>query len=89
MDAVKGLELGGDIVRYLFSIFPVFDLSYSLIGLSNTQSVNNLCLNYVDNQTLYMVCEQLKENPLGDKGLLIYLQCCGEPYVMVRSIAMC
>ena len=47
VDGNADLGLGGDIVRYLFSIFPVFNFSYSLIGLGQTQAENNICINYV------------------------------------------
>ena len=46
-------------MRYLFSIFPVFDFSYSLIGLAQTQAENNVCVNYIDKDTLTLVCTQI------------------------------
>ena len=58
VDGNPDLGLGGDIVRYLFSIFPVFNFSYSLIGLGQTQAENNICLNYV--RTHHMFSRILK-----------------------------
>ena len=82
------LGLGGDIVRYLFSIFPVFNFSYSLIGLGQTQAENNICLNYIDKETLTLVCTQLRDfianpftTPPPPTSTFVYAQCCDTPYV--------
>ena len=81
------LGLGGDIVRYLFSIFPVFNFSYSLIGLGQTQAENNICLNYIDKDTLTLVCTELRDfianpkPPIPAASTYMYAQCCDVPYV--------
>ena len=81
------LGLGGDIVRYLFSIFPVFNFSYSLIGLGQTQAENNICLNYIDKDTLTLVCTELRDfianpkPPIPAASTYVYAQCCDAPYV--------
>ena len=87
-NANADLGLGGDIVRYLFSIFPVFNFSYSLIGLGQTQAENNICLNYIDKETLTLVCTQFRDfianpfqAPRPAANTLVYAQCCDTPYV--------
>ena len=87
-NANADLGLGGDIVRYLFSIFPVFNFSYSLIGLGQTQAENNICLNYIDKDTLTLVCTEWRDfianpfqTPPPSTSTFVYAQCCDEPYV--------
>ena len=86
--AASGLILGGDIVRYLFSIFPVFNLSYSFIGIAQLQTSNNVCKNNIDALTLENLCAAVVNGGDLDPSQFEYYKCCGPPYVD-ESLQLC
>lgn len=59
-DVAAGLLPAGRAVRYVFSLFPSFNLAFSLVALSQTQLLNNVCINNVDQKTLDETCTNLK-----------------------------
>ena len=57
--AAAGLVIASDAVRYIFSFVPSYSLAFAILGLVNTQSQNNVCLNNVDSDTLKDLCAEL------------------------------
>ena len=87
-DAEDGLEIGGDIVRYLFSIFPQFNLANSFIVVGQSQASNNLCINNIDKETLTLVCTELSQG-IATESSGMFIVCCGEPYVDDPKLQLC
>ena len=90
--ASTGLLVASDIVRYIFSFIPSYSFSFSLMALTNVQTVNNVCINNVDPNTLKDICQTAKD--VYPKFWLIpqnyynYITCCTEEYVP-NDIAVC
>ena len=57
--AAEGLIIASDSVRYIFSFIPSYSLAFSILGLINTQTKNNVCINNVDNTTLMEICTSI------------------------------
>ena len=47
-DAASGLHPAGQGVRYAFSIFPSFNLAFSLVAITQLQTQNTVCTNLID-----------------------------------------
>ena len=87
--------IGGDCVRYIFSFVPTFNLAFSFIGLSQTQTFNNLCINNIDKTTLTQVCTEFYNaantgQEIDDlRSKVAYLQCCEMKYVDDEKLDLC
>ena len=79
-DASPGLLIASDAVCYIFSFIPSYSLSYSILGLVNTQTENNVCINNVDPNTLTNICQGFADGKLDPNGFT-YLTCCSEEFV--------
>ena len=69
---------------FFFSFIPSYSLSYSILGLVNTQTSNNVCINNVDPTTLTNLCTSFAvywPQPGWDFNGLTYLTCCSEEFV--------
>ena len=75
-------------MRYLFSIFPQFNLANSFIGLGQTQASNNLCINNIDKETLTLVCTDISEGMITEANM-VFVVCCGKPYVDDPALQLC
>ena len=59
-DAASGLHPAGQGVRYAFSIFPSFNLAFSLVAITQLQTQNTVCTNLIDKESLDEVCTEIK-----------------------------
>ena len=62
------------------AIIPSYSLSFSILGLVNTQTENNVCINNVDPNTLTNICQGFADGKLDPNGFT-YLTCCSEEFV--------
>ena len=64
------------LISLLFSFIPSYSLAFSILGLVNTQTGNNVCLNNVNQETLTVTCQalsQVPKSPLDFKDWLAYI----------------
>ena len=81
-----------DVVRYIFSFIPSFSFAYSISALVDVQTVNNVCINNVDIDSLKDICQLAKDQNvaefLNNPSYISYIPCCDEKYVP-KELAIC
>ena len=81
-----------DVVRYIFSFIPSFSFAYSISALVDVQTVNNVCINNVDIDSLKDICQLAKDQNvaefLNNPSYVSYIPCCDEKYVP-KELAIC
>ena len=81
-----------DVVRYIFSFIPSFSFAYSISALVDIQTVNNVCINNVDIDSLKDICKLAKDRNaaefLNNPSYFSYIPCCDEKYVP-KELAIC
>ena len=91
-DEDNGLLEISDVVRYIFSFIPSFSFAYSISALIDIQTVNNVCINNVDIDSLKDICQLAKDQNvaefLNNPSYISYVPCCDEKYVP-EELAIC
>ena len=91
INGTKALIIASDVVRYIFTLFPAFPLSRMIMAIVQVEGKNNLCVNGVENDTLFSMCEMftLRPETLLQGAARPYSQCCDARFLGTEDYAVC